>query len=242
MVPPARCRARGTHKGKREDASPARRAAGRPRGVVAPRRSERPCALRPAEPHIPRAHSALPRPRRPLRGSAAAARLPQRAVGKAGTGRGTRGRARVRRRRRRLRHCPVAPASASAGCASAGGGREGGRWRRRRGDRPSGQWAGPLGPHTLSTATRGASATRAGPAPPATRGRWRRGTVANRSLRLGARRRRAARAAGSDGSGSCHVEGAGGVIVGVEDEGEAQGRGSGVLVGRVEARPVEPWL
>lgn len=110
MVPPARWRARDAPKGEREGECPARRARpGRPRGVTAPRLSERPCALRPSEPHIPRAPSALPRPSRPLRGSAAAAGLLQRAARRAGTGRGARGRARVRERRGRLRQCLGSP-------------------------------------------------------------------------------------------------------------------------------------
>lgn len=52
---------------------------------------------------------------------------------------------------------------------------------------PCGQWAGPLRPHTLRTSARGAAPTRGALAPPATRGRWRRGAVANRSLKPGAR-------------------------------------------------------
>lgn len=72
---------------------------------------------------------------------------------------------------------------------------------------PSAEWAGPLRPHTLWTASRGTAAAPAEPAPPATRGRWRRGAPADRSLRPGAPRRRMVCAAGSDGSGSCHVEG-----------------------------------
>lgn len=59
-----------------------------------------------------------------------------------------------------------------------------------------------------------------------------------RSQRLSeARRRRVARAAGSDGSGSCHVEGAGEVIVGVEGRERARVLGLG---SRWEGRPY-PW-
>lgn len=137
MVPPERRRARDARKGEREDGSPALRAAVRPRGVAAPRPCKRPCAPRPAEPHIPRAHSALPAARRPLRHSAAAARLPQRAVGRAGTGRGARGRARARGPHRRLRHCPGRPRLQKGRSAGPGGGHEGGRWRRGGAGRPA---------------------------------------------------------------------------------------------------------
>lgn len=138
MVPPARWGARGSLKGERASESSARGAADRPRGVAAPRPSERPCALRPAEPHIPRAPSALPRPRRPLRGSAAAARLPQRAVERAGTGRGARGRGRVRGRRHRLRECPGRPTRLTKRRERepGKGERQGERWGRGRGGRP----------------------------------------------------------------------------------------------------------
>lgn len=52
---------------------------------------------------------------------------------------------------------------------------------------PSGQWAGPLRPHALRTSARDAAPTQGALAPRVTRGRWLRGAVANRSLKLGAR-------------------------------------------------------
>lgn len=107
---------------------------------------------------------------------------------------------------------------------------------------PSAEWAGPLRPHTLWTASRGTAAAPVEPAPPATRGRWRRGAPADRSLRPGAPRRRVACAAGSDGSGSCHVEGGWGGDGGVGDENEVRNPGSGVLAGRVQAWLLGSWL
>lgn len=152
---------------------------------------------------MPRVPSARPLPRRPLRGSAAAVRLPQRAMGRARAGRGARGRGRVRGRRTASASAPGALAAWTK-CREreSGGGREGGS-RRGRGYGPSGKWAG-LSRRTPSGPYPAAPPPEQHPRHP--HGRWRRGAPANRSLRLGAPRRRTARAAGSDGSGSCHVE------------------------------------
>jgi hypothetical protein len=191
MVPPARWRARGGQRGERERESPGRR----PRGVAALRPSQRPCALRPAEPHIPRAaENTVPAP--PPRCSCPA---PAEGGREGGDGAGPEGAGPS------AAATPTPPPRAPAASVSAGSAtREEGRGGQ---GGCSGQWPA-LGLHTLRTALRRATAATAAarPAPPATRGRWRIADGANRSQSPRTPRRRTARAAGSDGSGFCHVE------------------------------------
>lgn len=207
MVPPARWGARGARGRARERVrGPAR---GRPsaRGRR-PRPCERPCALRPggltsrARAHRPgpAARSAAPlqlpgsrRARRRGRGRGRG--------GARGGGAGRGGDAAASASAPGARAAPRRVGSASRGGGSAGeGDEEGARRPGLRGVR----WTSPAA--RPQTAARGAAA--AGPTPPATRGRWRCGAAANR-FEARRPRRRAIGAAGSDGSGSCHVEGVG---------------------------------
>lgn len=243
MVPPERRRARDARKGEREDGSPALRAAVRPRGVAAPRPCERPCAPRPAEPHIPRATAHCPRP---AARSATPLQLPGSRKGRwGGRGRGGAQGGGPERGGHTVASAtaPGAPASRKAGArAQEEGTREGDGEGAGRAGRPlrAVGWTSPAAhPQDLSPRRR--------PHPRRTRAASHsRPLAAGRRCQplteAGGPRRRAARSAGSDGSGSCHVEGGGEVVVGVEDEGAAWDAGSGVPAKMVQAGPLEPRL